>query len=78
MKLVSRLLSHRAIRVSGGRAEAVKGKLDGRLIREITSLCAEIGLLKCELWISGTGGVSFSREVPSQHHQKFRNVLSIR
>ena len=77
MKLVSRLLSNRAIRISGGRAEVIKGKIDGRLVREITSLCAEIGLEKCEMWIDGTGRMIFSRDVPSQHHQKFRNVLSI-
>ncbi|WP_227021677.1 DUF3634 family protein [Oceaniferula marina] len=77
MKLFSRLLSNRAISISGGRAEVVKGKIDGRLVRDMTSLCAEIGLQRCELWIDGEGRVSFSREVPSQHHQKFRNVLSI-
>ena len=77
MKLISRLLSHIAIRISGGRAEVIKGKVAGELVREISSLCAQIGLLQCELWIDAAGRMSFSRDVPSQHHQKFRNILSV-
>jgi hypothetical protein len=77
MKIISRLLSSHAIRICDGRAEVIKGKLEGRLVRDVASLCSQVGVRQCELWVDGSGRVTFSREVPNEHYQKFRNIFSI-
>lgn len=77
MKFISRVFSKAAIRVDGGRARMVKGKLNHRLVSEISVLCAEVGITDCEIWLDAAGRVSFSSEVDAKHYQQFRNIVAI-
>lgn len=79
MKFLSRLLAKQGIKVSDGKVLLSKGKLKsaGKLVRDVSSLCQELGIRDCELWLDGAGRVTFSKEIPEKHHQKFRNVVTM-
>lgn len=77
MKIILRIFAEQAIAVRQSNTRAVKGKVEGRLVREISSLCKQLGITDCEIWIDKIGRAEFSKEIPKEHYQKFRNVLSI-
>ena len=77
MKFISRFFSSIAVKVDDGRAQLIKGKLEKQILREVSALCQEIGIDRCELWVDGMGKVTFSSEVPKQAYQKFRNVVVV-
>lgn len=75
MKFVSRLFSVYAIRISGGSARCVKGRMQSRVLTDISILAAENDLREGEIWIDQVGKVSFSSEIPPAIHQRIRNVI---
>jgi hypothetical protein len=75
MKLFSRLFADVTIRVSGGKAKLLKGKLNPKVMREISLLCSDLSLNQGEIWIDKIGKVTFSGDIDEQHHQRFRNVM---
>ena len=77
MKIISRIFSEQAIAVTQGNARAVKGKVKGLLVREVSSICKQLGITDCEIWIDKVGCAAFSKEISKEHYQKFRNVISI-
>ena len=77
MKLISRLLATKSIKIENGKASSSKGQPSSRLSRELASLCSELGIRNCEIFIQSDGSCRVSREVPKSHLQKFRNVISI-
>ncbi|MBK1884032.1 hypothetical protein JIN85_16555 [Luteolibacter pohnpeiensis] len=46
-----------------------------RLLREISTLADDAGIVTGEIWIEHSGRVRFSREIPEALHQRFRNVI---
>ena len=75
MKIFSRFFADAAILVSEGRAKRLKGKLNPKVMREISLLCSDISLTQGEIWINKGGKVTFSSEIDERFHQRFRNVL---
>jgi len=77
MKMLSRLFSCQAIKVSNGDARIVKGGQNWRLANEIGSFCKQAKINHGEIWIKGNGRSSFSGEIPKKYHQKLRNIISV-
>ncbi len=75
MKIFSRFFADAAILVSEGRAKRLKGKLNPKVMREISLLCSDISLTQGEIWIDKVGKVTFSGEIDERFHQRFRNVI---
>jgi len=76
MKFISRLFSKSAIQIRGGTAHWAKGQLMNRLLKDISFLTAEAEIAEGEIWIDQTGKVTFSKEIPTEIHQRIRNVIS--
>ena len=75
MKIISRLFSACAIQIRGSSARCIKGKILGRVLRDISSVAADNRIQDGEIWIDKIGRISFSSEIPSAIHQRCRNVL---
>ena len=75
MKIFSRFFADTAIRFSDGKAKRLKGKLNPKVMREISLLCSDISLTQGEIWIDKVGKVTFSGEIDERFHQRFRNVI---
>lgn len=76
MKILSRLLVSHTIGIKEGKAVLLKGKLTHCLLSEISSICRLNQIKSGEIWIGSNGGVSFSKEIPEEKHQQFRNVIN--
>ena len=75
MKILSRLLSSRAIDIRKGKAVALKGKFSHHELAEIGSTAELNKISSGEIWISSIGKVTFSSEIPESKQQQFRNTL---
>lgn len=75
MKWFSRMLSVTALSFGDGRCEILKGKLGGRLLTEVAGELIASGVERAEIWIHGDGRIRFSDEIPSEAHQRLRNIL---
>lgn len=75
MKIFSRYFADAAIRVFDGRAKCLKGKLNPKVLREVSLLCSDLSLTQGEIWIDKVGKITFSGEIDEKFHQRFRNVL---
>ena len=76
MKFVSRLFAASVIEIREGNARGLKGKFNSRLINEISSLAKELGISDGEIWLGPLGQVGFSKDIPGEFHQRFRNVIA--
>lgn len=76
MKIFSRFFADVAIQVSDERAKLLKGKLNPKVMREVSLLCSDLSLPRGEIWINAVGKLTFSAEIDERFHQRFRNVLS--
>lgn len=76
MKWISRMLSVSAISVTEGRCELRKGKLDRRLLLDLSDELARSKVTRAEIWINGDGRIRFSDEIPRELHQRLRNILT--
>ena len=75
MKFFSRLLSAQAIAFERGKAISRKGKHSQKLLSELSLLSEKHGVRNGELWISGNSRITFSKEIPKNLHQRFRNII---
>lgn len=75
MKWFSRMLSTTAIPFAGGRCELAKGKLDRRLLAELSDELTRSQVRRGEIWIQGDGRIRFSDEIPPESQQRLRNIL---
>lgn len=75
MRIYHRLFSKYAIRLKGGRAVALKGKLTMSHLREVEGICRDAGIADCELWSNGVDRITFSDEVPAAVQQRLRNAI---
>lgn len=69
------MLSVAAISVVEGRCELLRGKLDRRLLSELSDELARTKVIRGEIWINGDGRIRFSDEIPPELHQRLRNIL---
>lgn len=76
MKWFSRLFSNIAISIDSSEITCKKGKITPGLATDLRALASDLDLSKAEVWIDGTGKISFSREIPARYHQRFRNLLA--
>ena len=76
MKFLARFFAETAIQIRGGSARCAKGKMMSRLLSDIASLANDAGVTNGEIWIDQKGKVSFSHEIPSEYHQRMRNVIA--
>ena len=76
MKLISRILSQKAIGIRDGFATCLKGKVMGRTLSDVGSLTSQAGIVKGEIWVAANGRIRFSAEIPEQLHQRLRNVIA--
>ncbi|MEZ7955840.1 MAG: hypothetical protein QMC23_05800 [Rubritalea sp.] len=75
MKIFSSCFTDVAIRISDGKAKRFKGKLNPKVLREVSLLCSDISLTRGEIWINKVGKVTFSVEIDERFHQRFRNII---
>ena len=75
MKWFSRLLSVTAISINGSHITCKKGKITPGLKKDLHDLFSDMNISKAEIWLDGSGKISFSREIPPRYHQRFRNLL---
>ena len=75
MRYLSRLLSAQAIGIVDGRVKALKGNHTNQHLLEIAQTCQLNNIQSGEIWIGSTGKITFSREIPKDKHQQFRNVI---
>jgi hypothetical protein len=70
-----RFFSKYAIRIHGGRATSVKGRMTSSKLRELEKICRETGVQKGEIWSNGVDRVTFSAGIPDAIHQLLRNCI---
>jgi hypothetical protein len=75
MNIYHRFFSKYAIRIHGGQATAVKGRMPSSKLRELEEICREAGVQKGEIWSNGVDRVTFSDGIPESGHQLLRNCL---
>jgi hypothetical protein len=76
MNWIKRIRSANTITVRRGTARDSQGKfLQWKLNAIVESLAAE-EVKHAEIWISTNGTVSFSSAIPSQLHQRLRNIIA--
>ena len=76
MHFLSRLFSNTAISFETGRYVAVRGKVSGPILRDLAGCLEDAWISKGEIWLAGNGRVSFSRNIPTEIHQRLRNILA--
>ena len=75
MKYFSRLFSVTAISITDSHISCIKGKISPALTNELRSFFSGLDHADAEIWIDGSGKVSFSGEIPTRYHQRLRNLL---
>lgn len=76
MKFFSRLLSAQAFAFAQGKTTSRKGKHSSKLLSELSTLSEKHGISSGEIWVSGDNCITFSKEIPENLHQRFRNIIS--
>lgn len=69
------MLSVSAISVADGRCGLRKGKLERRMLSDLSDELARSKVTRGEIWINGDGRIRFSDEIPPELHQRLRNIL---
>tara|TARA_B100001971_G_scaffold196136_1_gene203641 strand:+ start:1851 stop:2093 length:243 start_codon:yes stop_codon:yes gene_type:complete len=76
MKLISRILANQAIGIKEGKAFTLKGKHTSRFLSEVSSTCRLNEIESGEIWIGSNRSVTFSKEIPEEKQQQFRNTIN--
>lgn len=78
VNFLKRLAASEVIEIWEGRATVAKGKLSGTILSDVSDVARQYEIKTAQIWIKAGGSISFSRSVPEQAHQRFRNVLASR
>ena len=75
MLWLHKLLHPTVLIIEGGIVRAAKGKLPNKILEALSTLIADLSISRGRLTIDGSGRVHFSKEIPTDAHQRIRNVL---
>ena len=75
MLWLDKLLHPTVLIIEDGSFRAAKGKLPNKTLQALSTLIAEHSISRGRLTIDGSGRVHFSKEIPTDAHQRIRNVL---
>ncbi|BCX47432.1 DUF3634 domain-containing protein [Haloferula helveola] len=76
MLWLQKLLNPTVITIRDGRASMAKGRISGRIIRDLDEILADFGITRGTIAIDGTGRIQLSSSIPPSAHQRLRNLLS--
>lgn len=75
MKWFKRLAAAQTISWRSGRASDNRNKLMQWKLDAIADALRQEDIDVAEIWISGTGSMQFSKEIPDYLHQRLRNMI---
>ena len=75
VKFFQRMYAKIAIRIEGGEASTLKGRIRSAGVNDVTAICRRAGVAKGEIWVDGIERVRFSREIPEEIRQRLRNCV---
>ena len=75
MKLFKRLAAAQTISWCNGSARDNRNKLMQWKLDAIADALRQEGIDVAEIWISSTGLIEFSQEIPGHLHQRLRNMI---
>ena len=75
MKWFKRLAAAQTISWCNGSARDNRNKLMQWKLDAIADALRQEGIVVAEIWISSTGLIEFSQEIPGHLHQRLRNMI---